>query len=70
MKKNKKRPQGKHCISLYVDFAKEEAGCFINGSYDALKTLLLAAAYDDLTFSRALLDAALEYAHEIVEEEK
>lgn len=66
MKKNKKRPQGKHCISLYVDFAKEEAGCFINGSYDALKTLLLAAAYDDLTFSRALLDASIDYANSIL----
>lgn len=66
MKKNKKRPQGKHCISLYVDFAKEEAGCFINGSYDALKTLLLAAAYDDLTFCRALLDASIDYANSIL----
>ena len=64
MKTNKKhRPLlGKHCINLYFDQNNEDAGCFILGSYEAFKPMLIAAAMENPTFGRAFLDAALEYA--------
>ena len=54
---------GKHCINLYVDFTNEDAGCFITGHYDVQKAMLIAAAMENPTFSRAFLDAALDYAN-------
>lgn len=71
MKPNKKqRPSGKHCINLYLDPSNEDAGCFILGSYDAFKPMLIAAAYENPEFGRAFLDAALVYANELLDNEK
>ena len=66
MKKNKKQRHhftGKHCINIYLDCIAEDAGCFIQGSYEAFKPMLIAAANEHPEFGRAFLDAALEYAH-------
>ena len=65
--KNVKR--GKHCINLYIDFNREDAGCFILGTYDVFKPMLLAAANEHPEFGRAFLDAALVYANELVANE-
>lgn len=72
MKKNKKMRTltGKYCINLYLDPSNEDAGCFILGSYDAFKPMLIAAAYEHPEFGRAFLDAALVYAKELVANEK
>ena len=55
--------RGKHCISLYVDFDQEDAGCFVTGRYDVHKSMLIAAAMENPSFGRAFLDAALDYAN-------
>ena len=72
MKKNKTtRPlTGKHCINLYFDQNNEDAGCFILGSYEAFKPMLIAAAMENPSFGRAFLDAALEYADMLLTDEK
>ena len=72
MKKNKTtRPlTGKHCINLYFDQNNKDAGCFILGSYEAFKPMLIAAAMENPSFGRAFLDAALEYADMILGCEK
>ncbi len=70
MKKNKKLPTGKHIINLYIDWDSEDAGCFIQGDYDSLKTLLFNAAVEDDLFEEAFLDAALEYANWLNEQQK
>ena len=65
MKKNKttRLLPGKHCINLYFDQNNEDAGCFILGSYEAFKPMLIAAAMENPSFGRAFLDAALDYAN-------
>ena len=73
MKKNKKQRHhfsGKHCINIYLDCIAEDAGCFIQGSYEAFKPMLIAAANEHPEFGRAFLDAALVYANELVANEK
>ena len=72
MKKNKTtRPlTGKHCINLYFDQNNKDAGCFILGSYEAFKPMLIAAAMENPSFGRAFLDAALEYADMLLGREK
>ena len=62
-KHQNKRHQGRHCINLYVDFDKKDAGCFIEGSYNVHKSMLIAAAMENPSFGRAFLDAALDFAH-------
>ena len=65
MKKSFQKPvmRGKHCINLYVDFDREDAGAFITGHYDVHKSMLIAAAMENPSFGRAFLDAALDYAN-------
>jgi hypothetical protein len=68
--KNHRTPTGKHCINLYVDFTNNDAGCFITGRYDVHKTMLIAAAKENPSFSQAFLDAALEYANMLLADEE
>lgn len=72
MKKSFQKPakQGKHCINLYVDFDREDAGCFVTGHYDVHKSMLIAAAMENPSFGRAFLDAALDYANWINSDDK